>query len=516
MDRREFLRRAALVGGAAYVGSRVPWAVAGGRPSPGLGLPEALLADSILNNPAADSPIDTVVVLMMENRSADHFLGWLATDNAFLATGATFDGDNTQTYVDGRSGSPTFNQPVSTYHLPSVATADENPYRGCGHPDPGHGWTSGRAQRNGGLNDGFLATGSGNDEFALGYYAADDLPLLGTLARRFTTFDGYFCSVLTSTYPNRLYLHSASSGGYTFNYLPIQEGGHQWKAIWDKLQAAGYVPRVDAASFFIDLPPILLFGRRVLPFMAHAEEYFARAASGTLPKVTFLDPGFTTGLRTDDHPFADIRAGQKLVLDYVKAFVESPHWERGVFFITYDEWGGFFDHVPPPIFQDDLLAPRFPGGTVGTAGIPADFGQAGFRVPTLMVSPYAPKGSVDHAVYDHTSILRFIEWRFLGAPATGPGADTDTWFLTKRDRNAANIGAALQSTIVDADVHLPLLPEVPVASAPCHGEELEGLAARPPTGPGGTLEEHAFETAYRAGYFERVGYDVDLRPLPSL
>lgn len=86
-------------------------------------------------------------------------------------------------------------------------------------------------------------------------------------------------------------------------------------------------------------------GRAHAAFTQHAEDYFARCASGTLPRVTFIDPGFTTGLRTDDHPYADIRAGQKLVADYVKAFVESPHWERGVMLITYDEWGGFFERV---------------------------------------------------------------------------------------------------------------------------------------------------------------------------
>jgi hypothetical protein len=113
---------------------------------------------------------------------------------------------------------------------------------------------------------------------------------------------------------------------------------------------------------------------------------------------------------------------------------------------------------------------------------------------------------VDHRLYDHTSILRFIEWRFLGAPAEGnTGAG---WWLTERDRNAANIGASLSGHLVDAELDLGLLPEVPVASPPCEGEELDGLPV------GAAIEQHAFEQALHQGYFEHVGFTPDLRPYP--
>jgi phospholipase C len=520
VDRRDFLRRGALAGGAAYLGSRVPWALAATGSERGVGPSAAhrLMGESVLTVRASEAPIDTIVVMMMENRSVDHYLGWLGTDTAFLEAGRSrygrgfrFDGDQTATYQDP-SGTD-----HDTFHL-ATAYAGTDAYRGCGHPDPGHGWNAGRAQR----DHGFLANGSGNDEYAIGYYLSDNLPLYATLARQYGTFDRYHCSVLGPTYPNRMYMHSAQSGGFKTNVLPPETADHRtgftWPAIWDKLRdQAGFVPGVDAAAFSVDLPPILLWGGRMIPFMQHLEDYFARAVSGTLPKVSFVDPGFTTGMRTDDHPYADVRAGQNLVSDVVKAFMESPQFERGALFITYDEWGGFFDHVAPPRLADDRADDADPGGA-------NDFAQAGFRVPTLMVSPYAMPGFVDHTLYDHTSILRFIEWRYLGAPARGTGGSAD-WNLTLRDRNAKNIGAGLRSEIVNHGIDLP--PQVPVTSAPCPGEELEGIGGPISGVPhpessgaaladgGGELEWHAFEKALHAGFFEQMGYTPDLRPIPT-
>ena len=168
---------------------------------------------------------------------------------------------------------------------------------------------------------------------------------------------------------------------------------------------------MPASHYFVDLPTTALWGARLVPETHPIAEYFALCQVGALPRVVFLDPGFTTDLRTDDHPGgADTRAAQKFVADVFWAFARSPHWQRGAFLVTYDEWGGFFDHVPPPILPDDRAS----------SDDNENFGQAGFRVPTILASPYAQRGFVDHALYDHTSILRFIEWRFLGAPPTGP------------------------------------------------------------------------------------------------
>ncbi|MGH2758470.1 MAG: alkaline phosphatase family protein, partial [Actinomycetota bacterium] len=446
-------------------------------------------AGSILEAAAKDSPIDHVVVLMMENRSFDHFLGWLATDERYTENGRRrygsrfyVEGDQTQAFRDPKG------KRVGTYYLPEKE-GEDNPYRGCGHPDPGHGWESGRAQRDGG----FLHADSGNDEFALGYYRHRDMPLYAQLARRFTTFDRYHCSLLGPTFPNREYMHSGQSGGHKSNDLPSDPNGFQWPAIWDLLADAN----VPAAYYFVDLPAIALWGPRMVPYTRHLEAFFADCAAGTLPNVTFVDPGFTTGLRTDDHPYADMRAGQRFVFNVFKAFVSSPHWNSGAFFLTYDEWGGFFDHVRPPVLPDDRLS----------RNDLQNFGQAGFRVPTLMASPFARRGYIDHRLYDHTSILRFIQWRFLGAPPEGPGGRSG-WSLTKRDRNARNIGRSLSGSAPDPDIELDVLPQVPIVSAPCEGEALEGLPGVP------EVPISQFEEALNAGFFEKVGFDIDLRPLP--
>ncbi|MCW5893284.1 MAG: twin-arginine translocation signal domain-containing protein [bacterium] len=449
MKRRDFLRTAAVLGAASMIGTRPDDADA-----------KRLPGGSILDRPAAAAPIDTIVVCMMENRSFDHYMGWLATDETYLETGRSLwgkrfrvDGSTTQTYARANGTR------VATYPMLSELA---QPWRGCGFRDPGHGWNAGRAQRDGG----FLATGSGNDEFALGWYRESDLPFYGALTRRFTTFDRYHCSVLGPTYPNREYLHSAQSGGLKNNAFPFEVGypnGFPWATIWDRLAAAG----VPARYYYVDLPFVALFGPRLAPIASPIANYFEDAAAGRLPRVVFLDPGFLGEFQSDEHPHGDVRDGQRLVQQFVKAFVESPHWRSGAFILTYDEWGGFFDHVAPPRLRDDRANRRDDQN---------DFSQAGFRVPTRLISPFARRNFVDHRVYDHTSILRFIEWRFLGTRADGVGSRRDPVYLTERDRHAKNIAQTLSPTAPDFDFDTG--PVDPGSSPGCGSEAAATLAAR--------------------------------------
>jgi phospholipase C len=488
VSRRDFLRTtgvlgAGLLAGGALAGCRLPLPGPGRRPRRGL-----------LDGPAADAPVTHVVVAMMENRSFDHWFGWLANDPAYLEAGRRrygprFGVDGTQQLSypdpDGRM--------VPTRHLfahPEVT----NPWRGCEFADPGHSWNAGRVQR----DRGFLAPGSNNDELALGYYRGDDdLPFSARCARRFTIFDAYHCSILGPTYPNREYLHSGQSGGYKTNYLPIAEGGFSWPTIWDRLLAAG----VPCGYYYTDLPVTLLWGNRLLGINRSIDDYFTDCAAGRLPNVTFIDPKFLGHDRSDDHPLADIRAGQRFLRDTFQAFAASPHWHSGVFIVTYDEWGGFFDHVRPPVLPDDRAS-----------DIDANnFGQTGFRVPTMMASPFARPGYVDPTVYDHTSILRFIEWRFLGAPPHGPGRDGDTWFLTTRDRHAANIGASLLRRRWSSEVGFDLDAPIGEISPPCLSETGGALAAPPAAGTLHRLQvlppthDHAFDEEAWRRYLDRLG-----------
>ncbi|HVN60765.1 MAG TPA: alkaline phosphatase family protein, partial [Gaiellaceae bacterium] len=140
--------------------------------------------------------------------------------------------------------------------------------------------------------------------------------------------------------------------------------------------------------------------------------------TGRLPAVSYVDPVFTgtdEGTMADDHPHADIRAGEYFLNRIYHAVTTSPAWKRTLLVITFDEWGGFFDHVPPAVAPDTDPA----------------HAQRGFRVPTLLISPFARRKHVAHGVYDHTSVLKLIEWRW--------GLDP----LAPRDAAANNLAAAL-------------------------------------------------------------------------
>jgi phospholipase C len=335
------------------------------------------------------SGIDHIVVLCMENRSFDHFLGWVPGANGRQAGLMYLDDDG---------------HPHTTHHLTE--------WQGCGFNDPDHGYDGGRTQLNGGACDGFRR--GDNDDFALGYYTRDDLPTTAALVDNFTIFDSWFCGILGPTYPNRFYTHAAATdrikNDSTTSTLPT---------IWDRLADGG----VPATYYFSDLPFLALWGTKYVRASKQIDQFYVDAAAGTLPAYSYLDPFFlgeTQGGSNDDHPHADIRRGQALVGNVVRAIASSPLWPRTVLLVTYDEWGGFFDHVAPPRLPDDF---------VETAE--EEHNTAGFRVPTYVVSPFASRGRVVHAQFDHSSIPKLVEWRFGLEP------------LSARDRAAANPASVL-------------------------------------------------------------------------
>ena len=423
LSRREFLERSAYGAGLAGVA---------GLPAGTILAEEAEAAHRRNRMPRPRNlPIDHFVILMMENRSFDHYFGWL--------TGQA-DGLQAQTYTapDGRQ--------VATRHFSTLGTGGTE-YKGCGHPDPGHGWEAGRAQ----LAGGFLAEGSGNDEFALTYFNRGELGFIHHAARTYTLYDRFFCSVLASTWPNRYYKWSGTAGGRKNNDPPVQEGGNQWETIFDRA-----IPRgVSARYYNSDLPFSAVWGPRGAAWTSPIQRYYEECAAGTLPNIAIVDPPFRDGgggdgLSADEHPLGDVRLGQAFMADVVNAFVRSPNYRRGALFIVYDEWGGFFDHVRPPRVPDDH----------STRDINEDFGQMGFRIPAVAVSPYArgrktrTRHRVDHGTYGHESILKLISYRF------GLG------HLNRRHRYARNIGRSFDWRRPDFDP--PALPDPPViATQPC-------------------------------------------------
>jgi phospholipase C len=225
--------------------------------------------------------------------------------------------------------------------------------------------------------------------------------------------------------------------------------------IWDHLTDAG----VPATYYFSDLPFLALWGEKYLALSKHIETFFADALAGQLSPFSYLDPFFLgedQGGSNDDHPHADIRRGQAFLSLVATAIANSPQWKSTALVITYDEWGGFFDHVKPPRFPDDHI----------TVGAEFDHGQAGFRVPAFVFSPFARRGGIDHNVYDHTSMLKFVEWRFGLRP------------LSARDSAARNLAYALDFAHPNASV--PAVPVVPDPGPHLCGAPGTGMAVEEP------------------------------------
>jgi len=354
------------------------------------------------------SGIKHIVVVMMENRSFDHFVGWTPGADGKQAG---------LTYVDR------YGVPHNTHQLDVTAST-------CGFHDPDHSYEGGRIQLNGGACDGWLRSGQ-NDSLAIGYYEQADLAFLGSAVPDWTTFDRYFAAVMAETYPNRFYMHCAQTDRLHNNTTQAT-----MPTIWDRLRHAGRT----GAYYYGDIPFAYLLGSHRPSTMANVSQFFTDAAAGTLPDVSFVDPQFVDeedGTSNDDHPHADIRAGEYFMNQVYDAVTSSPAWKNTVLVYTYDEWGGFFDHVAPTKAHD----------------VAAKTALRGFRVPTMVVSPFARRGHVAHETYDHTSILKMIEWRWGLKP------------LTPRDRYARNLAHAL--TFTDKDTSFPSYVVPPFTPVGC-------------------------------------------------
>jgi phospholipase C len=328
----------------------------------------------------------------MENRSFDHLLGWLP--------GAA-----------GMQAGLSYTDSAGVSHATYPLAPD---YQGCGHPDPDHSYEGGRVEYDGGACDGWLRAGS-NDQYAIGYYVGDDLAFFSNAAPGWTACDNYFAAILGPTFPNRIYQHAGQTdrlaNTFELSTLPT---------IWDRLAAAG----VTGRYYFHDAPFLGLWGPKYSSISRSFSSFLNDCAAGTLPQVSFVDPKFIdeeTGTSEDDHPHSDIRNGEAYLNQVYDAVTKSPAWKHTLLVINYDEWGGFFDHVPPS------AAPIPPASQ---AAGDTD-GLLGFRVPCLLISPRAPRGIVSHTPFDHTSVLRFIEWRWGLQP------------LTVRDATANNLAVAL-------------------------------------------------------------------------
>ena len=283
-------------------------------------------------------------------------------------------------------------------------------------------------------------------ERAMGYYDERDLPYYYALATTFALGDRYFCSVLGPTFPNRSYLLAGTSFGHIRNDAVRFGQG----TIFDLLEAHDISWKV----YYNDLPySAVLFGVSGPPHVVRFANFISDAAAGTLPQVSFVDAAMGLGrVELDEHPPANIQQGEQFAAQVTDAVLNSPNWPHAVLFITYDEHGGFYDHVgPPPACPPDEIAPMLDPNDP-SSDFPAQFDRYGFRVPLLVVSPYAKPGFVSHTIYDHSSILRFIETRY------------DLPALTNRDANATPLLDFFDFSH-PALLNPAALPEAPVDAA---------------------------------------------------
>ncbi|HSD11080.1 MAG TPA: alkaline phosphatase family protein, partial [Candidatus Binatia bacterium] len=286
----------------------------------------ACLLPAVTASPALAKPhkfkINHVVVVMMENRSFDHLLGWHPTANA-MQTGLSYQDD------------------AGVSHPTTELSPD---FQGCSHPDPDHSWQGGRIDYNGGAMDGFLFNtncptycprSTDNDEFAVGFYGEDDRPFYNALALEYTTFDNFFSPILAETYPNRIFMHAAQTDRLS-NTLALST----LPTIWDRL----IEKHVSARYYYSDASFLWLWGGKYEAISASHDQFLEDAASGNLPSVAFVEPRFLgegEGLSNDDHPHADVRAGDAFLAEAFHAVANGPDWGSTVFIVTYDEWGGF-------------------------------------------------------------------------------------------------------------------------------------------------------------------------------
>lgn len=355
--------------------------------------------------------IEHIVVLMLENRSFDHMLGYLSLE------GGRDDVDGLRAEFTNEHDGRTY--PV--HHLDSTKIGD----------DPDHSGDAVDLQLGGAKMDGFVESFAktlaergvtdGDPGRVMGYYNAADVPVYDHLAREFAICDRWFSSVPGATWPNRLYAISGRAAGsrddLPLNLPPIYDqpsfvrhlDAHDISWRWYSFEG-GTLRFADAHYLLGHHDRFAFFSKANLNWKTELEvridrkapSFLEDAASGSLPAVSWIDPNFSNfnpiGFQpNDDHAPADIRDGQELVLAVYHALASGPGWEETLLIIFYDEHGGFFDHVPPPEAPDDD---------------PETFSRYGVRVPALIVSPWIEPSSVSHTLFDHTSIMKTILLRF--------------------------------------------------------------------------------------------------------
>ncbi len=386
--------------------------------------------------------VDHIVVLMLENHSFDNVLGMLGRGDGFELGG---NGLPKAANPDGEG------RLVRAFPMP---TPCQLPHQ------PSQTWNASHRQYDGGRMDGFVESASG--PVAMGYWTSRDLPFTYGLARTFPIADRYFCSVLAQTYPNRRFLISATAYGLVDDtvggavppngtiFTSLDRYGITWKNYYSSVPTSYLYPSLIAKT---DVQ------RSIVPI----EEFFADTAKGTLPGFSLIDPNFDSN--SEENP-QDIQFGEVFLARVVTALMSGPKWPKTLFVWTYDEHGGYYDHVPPPpAVAPDVVPPAISV----PPDLPGGYDRYGFRVPAGLVSPLAKPDYVSHVSYDHTSVLKLVETKW-NLPA-----------LTRRDANADDLLDMVDLRAKPRFLHPPLLP-APVNPALRASCQLKGAGTIPPRG----------------------------------
>jgi phospholipase C len=402
--------------------SQQPPRTAGTLPFPGrpVGTPDPLM------------PFDHVVVVMMENHSFDNILGDLGrtrTDVKALRFDAN--GNPKDTNPDSH-GTPVRSWPLTDTGQKTFITQS---------------WKATQEQVDGGAMDGFVKTAKDQSE-PMGYYTPEVLPFAYSLAENFTVGNHWFCSVPGPTYPNRRFLLAGTAYGLTeTNQLSLLQRPPTRGTIFDQLSAH----HISWGDYCTELPMTLVIPTIFLKYLDHhyhIDKFFQDCEAGSLPAVSFVDPalgkireivralpGFVQevlrlfGVKPEELPEGeteedpdDMYYGENWAHEVVEAVIHSPAWERTLLIYTYDEHGGYYDHLPPAnTTAPDAIPPKLKPGESG------DYSVYGPRVPAIVVSPYSKAGRSTDVEHDHTSVLATIE-RKWNLPA-----------LTDRDANANTV-----------------------------------------------------------------------------
>jgi phospholipase C len=381
--------------------------------------------------------VNHIVIMMQENRSFDHYFGFMTDyrqrNNIPInsADGKIRDlSDPAATAAAQRNG-------IMFYHTGSVCTEDLSPDWSEAHHEMNH--ATGIIGADSPM-DGFAATARGlastlpavvdrTGKRAMGIFDDSQLNYYYFMASNFAMGDMFFSPAPTRTTANRLYIHAATSEGHA--HADEDVGGIKAKTIWRALSEAGVTWKIYVSdwpfgktfSFFNDFTDS--GNPKLKANVVSIDQYFADLAAGTLPQVAFVETGMSTG--RDEHPSnnnsptvpapkINVQTGAAWVAQVINALMQSSSWKDSVFFWTFDEGGGAFDHVPPiPVPNPDGIKPidlfSIAKGN-GKDDPPGDFNFTGFRIPNFIVSPFAKKNFVSHTPMDFTAILKFIETRY--------------------------------------------------------------------------------------------------------